>query len=434
MILKISSLFLTLGLSVQLAAQVIELPRLVSWNAKTCTFNDGSYILELIGKQDEINYTRKLISFSAEGEKLDEKTLSSENHWDFSPGVINVDKTGSLRSVIDRKHKVSYTLYVSKTTVKVTRTTFDFETKETIVDGSALSKQFVGANSGTNINLSRGFIGYLGEDGNPGWVMRCGVKEVVFVSYDVESQQVEMKAIELSGEEFALIGRQDGKSWIAEWVDFGKKKPNYTIKLISIDEHGKMKDEGIHTLNKPAEIMVSKFTRIMDMDGENAMVLGVVHFDGKVYDGESDMVKHIDFLKVEEGTIVQSFWDASSAMYYNGIPAFTHHETTLGHHRFAMNAGNSGICMDTDFEDKNVSNLNVLELKRVGWADIDTWNVLLYRDELSEDQVETINGLIQDETNVQYVFKIGSEKLIVVHGKHFFADKKEVSPTTVEVL
>lgn len=415
-------------------AQSSDLPRVTSWNPKICTFNDGSYVLELIGKISETNYQRRLISYSASGEIQAQKDLSTEDHWGFSADPINVSKDGTLRSVVDRTDKISYTLHISKSGAKVTITDADFGHQEVDLGAKEFGKQFYGANYGTNSSLGKLFLSYIGQDGNPAWIMRSGMKEYLFVHYDRDSKKGLVRELTFVKEDLELIGREDGKSWLAQFEDFGAKKSTYALKIFSVDEKGNLKEERTVTLQKPTEIMVSKLVRIRDVEQENAMLFGVAHFDGKVFDGESDFVKHIDFISATGGEYKQSLWDVGTQMQYNGIPYFVHHYLPSGDHRFLITAGQSALSLDASFEDPKVGKMDGAELQRVGWADLETWNFLLYRDELSEQHLETIGSLVKEEKNVQFVFKIKDKTFIIVHGTHFYAEKQEAESSRFRIL
>lgn len=421
-------------ISLQMFAQTIELPRLDMWNAKSIAFDDGSYIVEVIGTETVTSHQRKLLLYNAEGTKIKEQSMATTDHWGFSPGVINVDKDGSLRNVVDTKNKISYTLYVSKSTIKVTKTDIDFNKKAVSVASGEFGKSIVSANWGNNSRLSNNYISYLGEDGNPGWLIRSGDQEIIFVKFNDQNQSIVTKKIQIQEKDYEFIGRENGKAWIAGGEDYGSKKGTYKIKLKSIDENGAIKDEKSITLKKRSEIMLSRLVRVYDMDHQNSMIFGVAHFDGKVLDGESDYVKHVDFIKITEGEAQQVSWELGSSVLYNGIPSFIHHTADNGTERFVINAGLGGKGIDVNFEESSITNTNALELQRVGRANIETWNILLYFDELSEEQVETLNAITQDENNTQYVFQVAENKFIIVQGRHFFTDKKEKEKTTVKVL
>jgi hypothetical protein len=427
--LLIMSLF-----SLQVFAQTTELPRLDMWNAKSIAFDDGSYVVEVIGTETVTSHQRKVLLYNADGTKLKEQSLVTTDHWGFSPGVINVDKDGSLRSVVDTKNKISYTLYVSKSTIKVTKTDIDFNKKVVSVSSGEFGKSIVSANWGNNSRLSNNYISYLGEDGNPGWLIRSGDQEIIFVKFNDQNQSIVTKKIQIQEKDYEFIGRENGKAWIAGGEDYGSKKGTYKIKLKSVDENGDLKDEKTITLKKRTEIMLSKVIRVYDMDHQNSMIFGVAHFDGKVLDGESDYAKHVDFIKITEGEAQQVSWELGSSVLYNGIPSFIHHTADNGTERFVINAGMGGIGIDVNFEESSITNTNTIKLQRVGRANIETWNVLLYFDELSEEQMETLNAITQDENNTQYVFQVAENKFIIVQGRHFFTDKKEKEKTTVKVL
>lgn len=420
--------------SLQLIAQTNELPRLDMWNAKSIAFDDGSSIVELIGTENVTSHQRKILLYSADGTKLKEQSLATTEHWGFSPGVLNVDKDGSLRTVVDTKNKISYTLYASKSTIKVTTTAIDFTSEHVSISSGEFGKSIGAANWGTNSRLSNNYVSYLGEDGNPGWLIRTGESELLFIKFNVESQTIVAKKIEIEEEEYQFIGRESDKSWIAVFEDDGAKKATYKLKLKSIDENGALKDEYAITLTKRSEIMLSKLIRVYDMDHQNSMIFGVAHFEGKVLDGESDYVKHVDFIKIIEGEAQQVSWELGNSVLYNGLPSFTHHTTANETDRFVLNAGLSGIGLEINFDESSIVSTNVMKLQRVGRTNIETWNVLLYVDELSEEQQESLNTITQDETNTQYIFQVAANKFIIVQGRHFFTDKKEKEKTTFRVL